>query len=421
MRMRLLARLKRMSPRSTAASASRGGGGVPSRLNDVSYGNGTAWVGAVTALVAVGAVAAAAFRASPSSEQPPDDADLMRFVALQIDILRHLGKHQNLVSLHDVLYLKDETIMLTDLVEGGELFDYIVDMAYITLTGVHPFDPKGDRSDAEIVAEIAKGAYDGKTTRALNKWYKGLSAEAKGFLAQLLKPDPAERLTATQALQHSWLKGHTTSTEPLDSGHPQRLAAYQRLQQLRANILTVIMGVQHVKFAETPGRGKTGHNLISHRTSTLNMDMFKEAFALFDKDESGGIDREELQAMLLALGQHLSSSEVDSIMQQADTDGDEKISFTEFVSMMNQRLFRRGELTSGDLKAAFDIFDENHDGFISSAELEHMLHLLSKKSVSSDEIRKLIQAADKNGDGKIDYDEFCALMQQKLHAGKPDE
>lgn len=32
------------------------------------------------------------------------------------------------MSLHDVLYLKDETIMLTDLVEGGELFDYIVDM-----------------------------------------------------------------------------------------------------------------------------------------------------------------------------------------------------------------------------------------------------------------------------------------------------
>lgn len=33
--------------------------------------------------------------------------------------------------------------------------------AYITLTGVHPFDPKGDKSDAEIVATIAQGLYDG--------------------------------------------------------------------------------------------------------------------------------------------------------------------------------------------------------------------------------------------------------------------
>jgi serine/threonine protein kinase len=52
----------------------------------------------------------------------------MDLCCMQIDILRHLGKHRNIVSLHDVLYLEDETIMLTDLVEGGELFDYIVDM-----------------------------------------------------------------------------------------------------------------------------------------------------------------------------------------------------------------------------------------------------------------------------------------------------
>lgn len=46
----------------------------------------------------------------------------------QIATLRHLGKHRNIVSLHDVLYAPNETIMFTDLVQGGELFDYIVDM-----------------------------------------------------------------------------------------------------------------------------------------------------------------------------------------------------------------------------------------------------------------------------------------------------
>lgn len=33
--------------------------------------------------------------------------------------------------------------------------------------------------------------------------------------------------------------------------------------------------------------------------------------------------------------------EIDSIMRQADTDGDGKISYMEFVTMMNQRLYRR--------------------------------------------------------------------------------
>eukprot|EP00644_Phytophthora_capsici_P014908 jgi/Phyca11/126856/e_gw1.65.57.1 len=140
--------------------------------------------------------------------------------------------------------------------------------------------------------------------------------------------------------------------------------------------------------------------------------MFKETFALFDKDESGCIDRKELKDMLLALGQQLSSSEIDEIMRQADVDGDGKISFTEFVSMMNQRLFH---LTTGDLKAAFDTFDVNHDGFITSAELEHILHVLGNKHISNEETCKIIQAADKNEDGKIDYEEFCTLMQQQTH------
>ncbi|KAF1773210.1 EF-Hand 1, calcium-binding site [Phytophthora cactorum] len=284
----------------------------------------------------------------------------METIQAEIDILRYLGAHRNIVSLHDVLYLKDETIMLTDLVEGGELFDYIVDMAYITLTGVHPFDPRGDKSDAEIVKEIANGKYDVE-----NKWYKSLTAEVKDFLTRLLDSDPAKRLTAKQALQHSWLSGITTSAEPLDSGYTND---YSRISAC-SNF--------HAKLGKTSGANEK--RLTSHRTATVNMDMFKETFSLFDKDESGCIDRDELKSMLLALGQQLSSSEIDEIMRQADTDGDGKISFTEFVSMMNERLFRRGDLTTGDLKAAFDI----------------------------------IQAADKNEDGKIDYDEFCALMQQQ--------
>ncbi|EGZ15759.1 hypothetical protein PHYSODRAFT_315936 [Phytophthora sojae] len=507
--MRLITRLTRAPVRSKVAPTSAVEHLPVVKPKEAAYGNGTAWVGFVTTATALG-IAALMYRdthssdvecgssgeswwTSPKVEQRGHYALLkelgrggfsvvrlaidiqteqklaakifdpksssLETIQAEIDILKHLGTHRNIVSLHDVLYLKDETIMLTDLVEGGELFDYIVDMgsvsekdaarllhdvcrgldyvhsrgvcaywapeiitshpqdfgvdmwafgvlAYITLTGVHPFDPRGDKSDAEIVKEIAKGAYDVE-----NKWFRSLSADAKDFLTRLLDSDPSKRLTAKQALQHPWLSGITSPEDPLDSGHTQRLQSYQRLQQLRANILAVIMGVQHAKLGDSPDANEK--RLVSHRTSTVNMDMFKETFALFDKDESGCIDRDELRGMLLALGQQLSGSEIDSIMRQADTDGDGKISFTEFVCMMNQRLFRRGDLTPGDLKAAFDAFDVNRDGFISSSELEHILHVLGNKHISRDEIYKILQAADKNEDGKIDYEEFCALMQQQ--------
>uniref|UniRef100_K3WGP0 Uncharacterized protein n=1 Tax=Globisporangium ultimum (strain ATCC 200006 / CBS 805.95 / DAOM BR144) TaxID=431595 RepID=K3WGP0_GLOUD len=293
--------------------------------------------------------------------------------------------------------------------------DFGVDMwafgvlAYITLTGVHPFDPKGDQSDAEIVRAIAKGEYDVK-----NPWYRDLSNEAKDFVAKLLQSDPSKRLTAKDALAHTWLKGKMVSTEPLAVGHTERLLAFQRLQHLRANILAVIMGVQHSKLAQAATADRTqSEDDSSHvpaRTTTVNMDMFKDTFALFDKDESGGIDRDELEAAMCALGQRLSRSELDAIMQQADSDGDGKISFLEFASMMNQRLFRQGELTEADLKSAFDIYDTNHDGFISSSELAYMLHLLGKHTFTDEDVASIIDVADTNHDGQIDYAEFCQLM-----------
>ncbi|CAH0518451.1 unnamed protein product [Peronospora belbahrii] len=235
-----------------------------------------------------------------------------------------------------------------------------------------------DKSDAEIANEIAKGKYDVE-----NKWYKRLSMEAKDFVTRLFDSDPTSRLTAQQALEHPWLCGISTSDGPLDSGHCQRLQSYQRLQHLRANILAVIMGMQHVKLGSSSGANS--NQVASRRTTTLNMDMFKET----------------AWTEIVELG-------IDQIMRQADTDGDGKISFTEFVSITNQRLFCRGNLT-----AAFDTFDENQDGFISSNELEHILHVLGNKRMSHEEICKLIESADKNEDGKIDYNEFCALMQQE--------
>lgn len=432
-------------------------------------------------------------------------------IQAEISTLQRLGKHRNIVSLHDVLFLKDETIMLTDLIEGGELFDYIVDMgsiserdasrllrgvcvaldyihamgichrdlkpenvlltdqsndadikladfglsrrlnlneqvvekqpngtiaywapeiikrqpqdfgvdmwafgvlAYISLTGVHPFDPRGDRSDAEIVTAIAKGDY-GKS----NQWYKELSDDAKEFLSKLLEPNPAERLTAKQALAHTWLRGKTPTTTPLPDGHAQRLLAYQRLQKLRANILAVIMGVQHVKFESKEGKASTTSSSKTEppaRTTTVNMDMFKEAFALFDKDESGGIDKTELVNVMTALGQLLTPAEVDAIMREADLDGDGKISFMEFVSIMNQRLFKRGDITECDLRAAFELFDSNKDGFICSEELGHVLHVLGNQSIAPEEAKQIIETVDEDGDGRIDFREFQGLMRVGL-------
>lgn len=60
----------------------------------------------------------------------------------------------------------------------------------------------------------------------------------------------------------------------------------------------------------------------------------REAFAVFDSDNSGAIDRKELKRLMKKLGQALTEAEIDAMMDEVDTNGDGEISFEEFKALM---------------------------------------------------------------------------------------
>lgn len=59
-----------------------------------------------------------------------------------------------------------------------------------------------------------------------------------------------------------------------------------------------------------------------------------EAFDVFDKDHDGRINYDELRSVMSQLGQKLSPEEIHHMISEADTDGDGKISYLEFATMM---------------------------------------------------------------------------------------
>merc|ERR1712110_1192173 len=64
-------------------------------------------------------------------------------------------------------------------------------------------------------------------------------------------------------------------------------------------------------------------------------DELRRAFDIFDADNSGFIDREELKAVIAKLmGAPLSEEELDAMMKEADTNSDGQVSFEEFKAMM---------------------------------------------------------------------------------------
>lgn len=56
----------------------------------------------------------------------------------------------------------------------------------------------------------------------------------------------------------------------------------------------------------------------------------------------------------------------------------------------------------------FDAIDTDGDGFITPTELIKALPDLSE--LPAEELIAIMTTADANGDGKIDYDEYCKLV-----------
>merc|ERR1712093_812979 len=134
---------------------------------------------------------------------------------------------------------------------------------------------------------------------------------------------------------------------------------------------------------------------------------FKDAFTLFDKDNDGVVTAKELSTVLKSLGHSPTEQELGEMIASVDTDGNGQIDFSEFLTMMARRMSEvQGE--DDDLRAAFKVFDKDGNGFISPQELRQVMIKLSEEEIDS-----MIREADSNGDGQVDFEEFARMMASK--------
>lgn len=68
------------------------------------------------------------------------------------------------------------------------------------------------------------------------------------------------------------------------------------------------------------------------------MDVFRQAFEIFDVDHSGAIDQEELTSLLHALGFNYSQLEMAKIFEEVDTDGSGLIEVNEFITFISRQI-----------------------------------------------------------------------------------
>ena len=66
----------------------------------------------------------------------------------------------------------------------------------------------------------------------------------------------------------------------------------------------------------------------------------RRVFAMFDKDGSGSIDRDELKDVFAELGNHFPDTELTRMMSLVDTDNSGELEYEEFIRIVLGRKAR---------------------------------------------------------------------------------
>ncbi|KAJ4966089.1 hypothetical protein NE237_017938 [Protea cynaroides] len=142
----------------------------------------------------------------------------------------------------------------------------------------------------------------------------------------------------------------------------------------------------------------------------------KEAFELFDTDDSGTIDAKELNVAMRSLGFEMTDEQINQMIADVDKDGSGAIDFEEFVHMMTAKIGERD--TKEELMKAFHIIDQDNNGKISAADIQRIAKDLGEK-FSEREIHNMIDEADHDHDGEVNAEEFMKMM-KKTSYGKSE-
>lgn len=165
---------------------------------------------------------------------------------------------------------------------------------------------------------------------------------------------------------------------------------------------------------------------------------FKDVFEYFDMSKAGLVTSKQVRTTLRALLPKPKNEEIDSLYEEINEKQNGSVDFRGFLDVLykaiekvrkqqihdnknskkNQVKTFHTDLTEeqlNDIREAFNMFDQNGDGTISTDELKEVMTNLGQ-IVSDDDIKEMLQDVDTDSEGNLGFDAFQKIMSQKMGA-----
>eukprot|EP01083_Nonionella_stella_P053353 141153_1 len=112
------------------------------------------------------------------------------------------------------------------------------------------------------------------------------------------------------------------------------------------------------------------------------------------------------------LGMDVTEKHLKGEVEAVDSNKNGVIDYNEFLTVMARKKEEDLKEEEKALTKAFDVFDEDGNGFIDESELKYAMNGLLHKNKSDQEIKAMFNEADMDKDGEIDFPEFAKMAQE---------